>query len=71
MNVGVIPPYMREGGQKKPVIQAPKTELKRNVGGGRAFAKPKANKPGNMASVDKTRKRIEKQAKRTTGKKRG
>jgi hypothetical protein len=30
-----------------------------------------ANKPGNVASVDKSRKRIEKQAKRTTGKKRG
>jgi len=63
-------PSLHERGPKKPLVQGPKPEQKRNVGG-RAFAKPMANKPGNVASVDKSRKRIEKQAKRTTGKKRG
>ncbi|NCC89718.1 MAG: ribosome biogenesis GTPase Der [Spirochaetia bacterium] len=63
-------PSLNERGPKPLENAPPKREPKRNIGG-RAFAKPKANKPGNKASVDKTRKRIEKQSQSRPSKKRG
>ncbi len=63
-------PSLHERGPKPLENAPPKREPKRNIGG-RAFAKPQANKPGNKASVDKTRKRIEKQSQSRPSKKRG
>jgi len=63
-------PSLHERGPKPLENAPPKREPKRNVGG-RAFAKPKSNKPGNKASVDKTRKRVEKQSQSRPSKKRG
>ena len=63
-------PSLHERGTKPLENAPPKREPKRNVGG-RAFAKPKSNKPGNKASVDKTRKRVEKQSQSRPSKKRG
>lgn len=59
-------PSLNERGPKPQANPTPQKEVKRNTGG-KAFAKPKANKPGNKASVDKTRKRNEKQGNRGRG----
>ncbi|MGE4585473.1 MAG: ribosome biogenesis GTPase Der [Sphaerochaeta sp.] len=52
-------PSLHERGPKAPVVTTAKREVKRNTGG-RAFAKPKAVKPGNKAAVGKIRKSREK-----------
>ncbi len=59
-------PSLHDRGPKAPVNPTPQKEVKRNTGG-KAIAKPKSTKPGNKASVDKARKRNEKQSSRKRG----
>ena len=63
-------PSLHERGPKPVQNPNPVKEMKRNTGG-KAVAKPKNTKPGNKASVDKAKKRIDKQVKNAKAKKRG
>lgn len=64
-------PSLLERGPKR-APRDPQPTVERPAKGGKAKAKPKPRKPGNVASVDKARKRYEKQRSgRAKGKKRG
>ena len=69
-------PSLNERGVKRASEPVAAKPAKQPVGGGRAVAKPKARKPGNLAALDKGRKRQEKQqqhqkSRRSATKKRG
>ncbi|HOE83974.1 MAG TPA: ribosome biogenesis GTPase Der [Sphaerochaeta sp.] len=68
-------PSLHERGVKRPIEEEVKKPVKQPVGGGRAVAKPKARKPGNLASLDKRRKRQDQEqqrrGRRAPAKKRG
>jgi len=68
-------PSLNERGVKRPIEPEVKKPVRQPVGGGRAVAKPKARKPGNLASLDKRRKRQEREqqqrGRRAPAKKRG
>ena len=63
-------PSLHDRGPKP--VQNPNADktVKRNTGG-KAVAKQKSTKPGNKASVDKARKRMEKETKQSIARKRG
>ena len=63
-------PSLNDRGPKPLKNPPPIKEVKRNTGG-KAVAKPKSTKPGNKASVDKAKKRFEKESKRPSSNKRG